>query len=70
MKSDVYNEKHELSSSVRVSEAFNLDDFVSIFIDDEEDIFQNSKLKTMNTSMMICCWMIKIFRKVVVALRN
>ena len=31
--------KHELSSSVRVSQPFNLEDFVSIFIDDTDDIF-------------------------------
>ena len=31
--------KHELVSSVRVSEEFNLDDFVSIFIDDDDYVF-------------------------------
>ena len=31
--------KHELVSSVRVSEEFNLDDFVSIFIDDNDYVF-------------------------------
>ena len=31
--------KHKLSSSVRVSEQFNLENFVSIFIDDTDDIF-------------------------------
>ena len=44
VESTVHNErfsamKHELSSSVRVSEQFNLENFVSIFIDDDNDIF-------------------------------
>ena len=44
VESTVHNErfaemKHELSSSVRVSQPFNLEDFVSIFIDDTDDIF-------------------------------
>ena len=44
MESTVHNERfsameHELSSSVRVSEQFNLENFVSIFIVDDDDIF-------------------------------
>ena len=31
--------KHELVSSISVSENFNLEDFVSIYIDDDDDIF-------------------------------
>ena len=44
VESTIHNErfaemKHELSSSVCVSQPFNLEDFVSIFIDDTDDIF-------------------------------
>ena len=39
--------KHELVSSVRVSEEFNLDDFVSIFIDDDDYVFSEFEIKEM-----------------------
>ena len=48
LESGVLNEKtstmkHELTSTVNVPRNFNLDDFVSIFIDDDDIFFQSSK---------------------------
>ena len=37
--------KHELTSTVNVSENFNLDDFVSIFIEDDDDIFPEFEIR-------------------------
>ena len=37
--------KHELTSTVNVPENFNLDDFVSIFIEDDDDIFPEFEIR-------------------------
>ena len=37
--------KHELTSTVNESENFNLDNFVSIFIEDDDDIFPEFEIR-------------------------